>query len=79
MSKVLRFALLSAGVLFLASCKSDMTLSEDYFSVTPQILEEVGGQVPVSVDCYFPAKFFNKKAVVTVTPVLKWNGGEVKA
>ncbi len=79
MFKALRYALLSAGILLLASCKSDMALSEDFFTVTPQILEEVGGQVPVSVSCYFPAKFFDKNAVVTVTPVIKWNGGEAKA
>ena len=79
MSKVLRFALIGAGILFLASCKSDMTLSEDAFTVTPQILEEIGGKVPVSVNGFFPEKYFNKKAVVTVTPVLKWNGGEAKA
>lgn len=78
MSKVLRFALLGAGILFLASCKSDMTLSEDAFKVTPQILEEVAGQVPVTVDGFFPAKYFNKKAVVTITPVLQWDGGSVK-
>lgn len=79
MSKFLRFALLSAGVLLLASCKSNMSLSEEAFKVTPPILEEVGGQVPVTVNGFFPSKWFNKKAVVTVTPVLKWNGGSVKS
>lgn len=79
MLKTLRFALLSAGVLLLASCKSNMSLSEDAFKVTPPILEEVGGQVPVTVNGFFPSKWFNKKAVVTVTPVLKWNGGSAKS
>lgn len=79
MIKAFRFALLSAGILFLASCKSNMNMAEDYFTVTPQILEEVGGQVPVTVNYSFPAKFFKKKAVVTVTPVLKWEGGSAKA
>lgn len=76
MSKISRFALLGAGVLALASCKS-MDLSEDAFTVTPQILEAVGGEVPVTVDGTFPEKYFKKKAIVTVTPVLQWAGGSV--
>lgn len=79
MSKTFRFALLSAGILLLASCKSDMTLSDEYFTVTPQILEEVAGQVPVTIEGFFPEKYFNKKAVVSVIPELRWEGGSVSA
>lgn len=53
-------------------------LSADYFTVTPQVLEAVGGKVPATINGKFPEKYFNKKAVVEVTPVLKWNGGEAK-
>lgn len=53
-------------------------LSSDYFTVTPQVLEAVGGKVPATINGKFPEKYFNKKAVVEVTPVLKWNGGEAK-
>lgn len=76
MSKISRFALVGAGVLALFSCKS-MDLSEDAFTVTPQVLEAIGGEVPVTVDGTFPEKYFKKKAIVTVTPVLQWNGGSV--
>ena len=55
-----------------------MNLSADYFTVTPQVLEAVGGKVPATINGKFPEKYFNKKAVVEVTPVLKWNGGEAK-
>lgn len=79
MIKAFRFSILSAGLLLLASCKADMTLSEDAFTVTPQVLEEIGGQVPVTINGVFPEKYFQKKAVVTVTPVLKWHDGSVKA
>lgn len=79
MSKTFRYALLSAGILLLASCKSDMTLSDEYFTVTPQILEEVSGQVPVTVEGVFPEKYFNKKAIVSVIPELRWEGGSAKA
>ncbi len=78
MSKTLRFALISVCLISLASCK-DMTLTEDAFTVTPQILEEIGGQVPVTIDGVFPEQYFQKKAVVTITPVLKWDGGSAKA
>lgn len=53
-------------------------LSSDYFTVTPQVLEAVGGKVPATINGKFPEKYFNKKAVVEVTPVLRWNGGEAK-
>lgn len=53
-------------------------LSSDYFTTNPQVLEAVGGKVPVTINGKFPEKYFNKKAVVEVTPVLKWNGGEAK-
>jgi len=39
-------------------------------------LEAVGGKVPATIDGKFPEKYFNKKAVVEVTPVLKWEGGQ---
>ncbi len=74
MLKTLRFALMSAFIVLMASCK-DMTLTENAFTVTPQILTEVGGQVPVTIDGVFPEKYFQKKAIVTVTPILKWDGG----
>jgi Tfp pilus assembly protein PilF len=51
-------------------------LSSDYFTTTPQVLEAVGGKVPVTINGKFPEKYFKKNAVVTVTPVLKWDGGQ---
>ena len=44
MSKSLRFALLGAGILMLASCKN-MEMSKDYFTVTPDPLVAKAGQV----------------------------------
>ena len=78
MTKKLYFPLLMMFVLILSSCSSKMgELPSDYFTTTPQVLEAVGGKVPVTINGRFPEKYFNKKAVVEVTPVLKWNGGEV--
>ena len=80
MTKKLYLPLLMAMVVALmTSCKSKMgELSPDYFTVTPQVLEAVGGKVPATINGKFPEKYFNKKAVVEVTPVLRWNGGQAK-
>lgn len=79
MIRKLYLPLLTAVMFVFASCSSKMgELSSEYFTTTPQVLEAVGGQVPVTINGKFPEKYFKKKAVVTVTPVLKWNGGEAK-
>ena len=80
MTKKLYLPLLMAMVVALfSSCSKKMgELSADYFTVTPQVLEAVGGKVPATINGKFPEKYFNKKAVVEVTPVLKWNSGEAK-
>ena len=71
--------LMACTAALLASCSSKMgELSSDYFTVTPQVLEAEGGEVPVTINGKFPEKYFNKKATVEVTPVLKWDGGEAK-
>lgn len=68
------------AAFFLGSCSSKMkSLSPDYFTVTPGVLEVVGSEVPVVIDGKFPAEFFNKKSVLTITPVLKYEGGEALA
>ena len=69
-----------AAVVALSSCSSKMgAMKSEYFTVTPGVLEVVGSEVPVTVDGKFPAKVFKKKAVLTVTPVLKYEGGEAMA
>ena len=80
MTKKLYLPLLMAMVVALfSSCSKKMgELSADYFTVTPQVLEAVGGKVPATINGKFPEKYFNKKAIVEITPVLKWNGGEAK-
>ncbi|MDR0973721.1 MAG: tetratricopeptide repeat protein [Prevotellaceae bacterium] len=71
--------LLVVVVMLTASCSTKMgALSPELFTTTPQVLEAVGGQVPVTINGNFPAKYFPKKAIVEVTPRLAWNGGEAK-
>ena len=50
--------------------------SKDSYKVTPEVLEERGNVVDMQIDVKYPAKFFNKKAILTVTPVLKYEKGE---
>ena len=68
MTKKLYLPLLMAMVVALfSSCSKKMgELSADYFTVTPQVLEAVGGKVPATINGKFPEKYFNKKAVVEV-------------
>ena len=66
----------AGSALLLTSCSKLGKLSSDNFTVTPTPLEAVGGQVPATINGTFPTKYLKKKAVVTVTPVLKYEGGE---
>lgn len=76
--KKFHLSVIAATLLALCSCSSKLgELSADYFSVTPQVLEAVNGEVPVTISGTFPEKFFPKKGVITVTPVLKWADGSV--
>lgn len=57
------------------SCSSKLdVLSADNFNVTPNPLESRGGVVAFTVDGTFPEKYMKKKAQVTVTPQLRYNG-----
>ena len=69
--------LVLAAILTFSSCSNKLKpLAEQYIKAEPQPLEAIGGKVPVTINATFPAKWFNKKAVVTVTPVLRYQGGE---
>jgi tetratricopeptide (TPR) repeat protein len=52
-------------------------LSADNFTVDPNPLETQGGKVPAVINGSFPAKYMKPKAVVTVTPELRYGNGEV--
>ncbi|KAA6351476.1 hypothetical protein EZS27_000555 [termite gut metagenome] len=80
MIKKLYLPLLMVGVVaVLSSCSSKIgELSSNFFTITPQVLEATGGKVPVTINGRFPESYFTKKAVLEITPVLKWDGGEVK-
>ncbi len=63
--------------VLLSSCGKKLSpLNESLINVTPTPLELVGTQVPVTVNGTFPQKWFQKNAVITITPVLKYQGQE---
>ena len=65
--------------LFFSSCTKDMAaLDPSLFKCNPNPLEVKGGKVDATITGTFPVKYFTKKATVTVTPVLKFEGKEVK-
>ena len=78
MIKKLYLPLVAMLVFALSSCGKMGELSADYFTTNPEVLEAVGGKVPVTITGKFPEKYFKKNATVEVTPVLRWNGGEAK-
>jgi Flp pilus assembly protein TadD len=78
-NKLSLFATLLAAIV-ISSCgglnKMKDTAKSISYSTSPSPLEVKGGEVDLTVTVKYPAKFFNKKAVVEITPVLKYDGGE---
>ena len=61
----------------MTSCSKMGLLSADNFTVTPKPLETQAGVVSATVNGAFPEKYMKKKAVVTVTPELRYGDGKV--
>jgi len=79
MRKQILFAASIILTLFFSSCNKDLTtLDQSLFKCTPNPLEVKGGMVNATISGNFPEKYFAKNATVTVTPVLKFKGKEVK-
>ena len=66
---------LGSAVLVAVGCSSPNKMLKDAasvrYNVTPDPLEMKGDSVEISVNVVYPAKFFNKNAVMELTPVLK--------
>ncbi|MFW6248462.1 MAG: tetratricopeptide repeat protein [Bacteroidota bacterium] len=72
----LNFAAITLTAIILSSCGGISKMETDYgevnYTVTPDPLEMHGEKVDVKVKVEFPEKYFNKKAILTVTPYLKY-------
>ena len=77
------FKLLCLAVLglVLAACTNPKKMAKMASLVTtecnPQVLEAVAGNINATYTIKFPEKYFAKKAILEVTPVLVYQGGEV--
>lgn len=70
----------SVATLALTGCAGKMKpFAANYFTTNPNPLEAIGGKIPAVVTGNIPAKFFNKDAVVSVTPFLAYEGTGVPA
>lgn len=76
--------LMAAAILGLvvASCSSVSKMAEMAENVkvesNPAVLEVIAGKIDATVSVTYPADYFHPKAVLEVTPVIVYDGGEVK-
>ena len=72
---------LASAVLVLSGCNcfSKMAKNQDDVQLicTPEVLVLNNGKVDADIKVTFPEKYYNKKAVLKVTPVIVFEGGEV--
>ena len=82
MKKAIKF--FSAAILGLAAvaCSSPEKMAEMAENVTvqcePAVLEVVAGEIDATVTVTYPAEYFHAKAILEVTPVVVFEGGEAK-
>jgi len=75
---------LTAAVLGIAAaaCSSPQKMAEQAENVVvksdPAVLEVVAGKIEASVAVTYPADYFHPKAILEVTPVIVYEGGEAK-
>lgn len=78
------FKFLSAAILGLAAvaCSSPQKMAEMAENVSvqcdPAVLEVVAGKINATVTVTYPADYFHPKAILEVTPVIVYEGGEAK-
>ena len=82
MKKVIRLSLaLAIAALALSSCNcfKQMALNREEVKVTvnPKVLALNNGIVAADINVSIPTEYFHKKAIVKVTPVIVFEGGEV--
>lgn len=80
---LLRFLGIAAFGVMLMACNNpkDMVKYADEVSIAcnPEILEVVADKIDVTYTLTFPQGYFHPKAILEVTPVLVYEGGEVAA
>ena len=77
--KVLTVCTVAVMTLSSCNCFTKMAKNQDSISLTcvPEVLVLNNGNVDAAITVTFPEKYFNAKAVLKVTPVVVFEGGEV--
>ncbi len=77
MKKFLTLLCAVVTIMCTSSCGKKLEpLTADNFTCNPSPLVEVGGKVDATITVTYPEKYFKKKAILTVTPVLVYATGE---
>jgi len=72
-------AVLTAGAYSCSSLEKMAEMAENVqVTCNPEVLEAVAGSVDATVSVTYPADYFNPKAILEVTPVIVYEGGEAK-
>lgn len=75
--KLLAMAILGVAAVSCASPKKMVEMAESVtVTCDPSPLEAVAGKVAATVSVTYPADYFHPKAIVEVTPVIVYEGGE---
>ena len=82
MRKNIYFLFALAAGFATVSCSSPEKMAEMAENITvkcePAVLEVVAGEIDATVSVTYPEDYFHPKAVLEVTPVIVYDGGEVK-
>ena len=83
MKNLMKFSLafvLAAVLMTGCNCFGKMAKHQDEVSITctPEVLALNNGKVAADITVTFPEAYFNKKAVLKVTPVMVFQGGKVE-
>ena len=77
--KILAIAALVLGAVACSSAKKMAELADNVIvSCDPAVLECVAGNIDPTVSVTYPANYFHPKAILEVTPVIVYDGGEAK-
>ena len=81
MRKNINFLFAALFGLAAAACSSPEKMAEMAENVTvkcePAVLEVIGGSIDATVSVTYPEDYFHPKAILEVTPVIVYEGGEV--
>lgn len=78
-TKILTIAALAAAVMSCSSAEKMAKQAENVLvTCEPAVLEVVAGEINATVTVTYPEGYFNSKAILEVTPVIVYAGGEAE-